>query len=158
MISGIQLQAHQDRGRNECDGIRRMDHARRGNTAAKVKSSGPTATLVANGTQRSRPSAPGSAFQKVAMRIGSTSDTVAIEASSMAPSRADGWKDRLKATMSAIPSVMICASRNASRPGRGGPLRHDRSTSGRETLLQKLGTCCPRERSFLFRFGHMQQR
>ena len=67
-----------------------VDQVRRGNTAKKANSNGPTATLVANGNQRSTPTTGGRACQNAAMRIGSTSDTVAMDASSRAPSRAGG--------------------------------------------------------------------
>ena len=66
----------------------RVDQERRGKTAANTNSSGPAATLVANGIHSNSDAGAGSACQNTAMRIGSTSDTVAIDASSSAPANA----------------------------------------------------------------------
>ena len=48
-----------------------VDKTRRGNTAKNANSSGPTATLVANGTHRSAARTGGRACQKATRRIGS---------------------------------------------------------------------------------------
>src|SRR3954467_7930322 len=107
------------------------DHKRRGNTAKKANNNGPTATLVANGIHKSAAGTAGTTRQKAASRTGSASDTVASDASSIAPRSADGWESRLNATTIAKPSVISCARRNARRAGRPGPDRHSLRPDGR---------------------------
>ena len=80
-----------------------------------------TATLVAKGSQNRRAGSAGTCSQNSASRIGSTSDTVAIEARSSAPSSADGCDGRRRPTMMAKPSVTTCARRKANRPSGGRP-------------------------------------
>ena len=96
---------------------RRRDHVRRGNVAKNANSSGPTAELTPTAGQRSHAKAGGRARQNTAIRMGNTTDSVAMEANNRAPSRADGCVERLTATRIAKPSVMTWASRNVIKPG-----------------------------------------